>query len=104
MDGHISHELLRQPNVRDVVRGAEVHVDLGVLVDDDELEAPGLRPEVLPERGVEVRRLLDSLVAVTSLNIPRMRSENSHTGSCGGVFFMNAKSGEMAAGSSARWR
>jgi hypothetical protein len=41
------HDLLAEANVRDVVRGARVHVDLRVFVDDRQLPATVRHPEVL---------------------------------------------------------
>ena len=53
---HLAHELLGQANVRDLVRGAHVDVDLRVLIDDDDLEAAPLQTEVLAEATDRTRR------------------------------------------------
>jgi threonine dehydrogenase-like Zn-dependent dehydrogenase len=63
--------------VRDVVRRAEVRVDLRILVD--------VIPRFLPsERSTPVVPA-KSLALSESLKAPRRRSENSQTGICGGV-------------------
>ncbi len=58
LDGrHRAHQLLGEPDVRDLVRGAHVDVDLRVLVDDRDLEVAALEAQVLAERQVETREL-----------------------------------------------
>ena len=57
---------------------------------------PPLHAEVLAQRQVDPPRPAKSCAASLSLNAPRRRSENSHTGSCGGVRFISMKSGAIA--------